>query len=184
MYKKITPPISTEQLQDLKAGDKIAITGTIITARDAAHKRMINHLEQYGELPLDLEGKMIYYVGPTKNKPGEVIGSAGPTTSGRMDLYTNHLLKQGVKGFIGKGNRSQEVKEGLKKYNGVYMAAVGGAGAYLKKTIKHSKIILYKDLGTEAIRKLEVEQFPVTVINDIYGNDLYIQGREKYKLET
>ena len=178
--KKLTTPLTEEAVMDLKAGDNVLITGTIYSARDAAHKKLVELLEKGEELPLDLQGQIIYYVGPAPAKPGQVIGSAGPTTSGRMDAYTPAILAQGAKGLVGKGSRSQAVKDALKKYQAVYFASVGGAAALTAKTIKKSDLVAYEELGAEAIRRLEVEDFPVTVINDAYGNDLYEEGAKKY----
>ncbi len=181
--KKITPPLTEENLNSLKAGDNVLISGTIYTGRDAAHKRLCDLLKQGKELPFDVKGQIIYFVGPTPPKPGHVIGSAGPTTSYRMDAYSPLLIEQGLKGMIGKGSRSQEVKNAMKKYKAVYFAAIGGAGALISKCIKKAEIIAYEDLGPEAIRKLEVENFPAVVVNDIFGNDLYEIGRKKYEIK-
>ena len=178
---KITPPLTDKDVEKLKAGDKVLITGVLYTARDAAHKRLIELLEGGEKLPFDINGQLIYYVGPTPAKPGQVIGSAGPTTSGRMDAYTPRLLELGLKGTIGKGQRSQEIIEAMKKYKAVYLAAVGGAAALIAKTIKKAEIIAYEDLGPEAMRRLEVVDFPAIVVNDIYGNDLFKIGIERYK---
>ncbi len=180
MVKRITTPLSDEVIQQLRAGDKVLITGYIYTARDAAHKRMVEAIERGEKPPIDLKGQVIYYVGPTPPKEGQVIGSAGPTTAARMDRYVEPLLKLGLKGMIGKGNRSPEVKELLKKYKAVYFAAVGGVATLLQKHIKSSELIAYGDLGTEAIRRLYVEDFPVIVANDIYGGDIFEEGRRKY----
>ncbi len=180
MAKKITLPLTDEVLKDLKAGDNLLLTGVIYVARDAAHKRMIEALDQGKPLPFDIKGQTIYYMGPSPARPGRPIGSAGPTTSGRMDAYTPRLLAEGLKGMIGKGLRSQEVKEAIKKYKAVYLGAIGGAGALISKSIKKAEVIAYEDLGAEAVRRLEVEDFPVTVINDIYGGDLYEEGKAKY----
>jgi fumarate hydratase subunit beta len=149
-------------------------------ARDVAHKKMVEALEKGEPLPFDIKGQTIYYLGPSPAPPGRVIGTAGPTTSARMDVYTPRLLAAGLKGMIGKGARAQEVKDALKKHKAVYMAAVGGAGALLSKTITKSEIIAYPELGPEAILKIEVKDFPATVIHDIYGRDLYIEGKAKY----
>lgn len=173
MDKYITMPLTTEKVEDLQAGDYVYITGTIYTARDAAHQRMYETMLQSGEIPIDLQDNIIYYLGPTPEREGQVIGSAGPTTSSRMDKYTPMLLKQGLKGMIGKGKRSQEVITSMIENKAVYFAAVGGAGALLSKRIKASKIIAYDDLGTEAIRELYVEEFPVIVVIDSKGNNLY-----------
>lgn len=180
MAQKITLPLTDEVLKDLKAGDNLLLTGVIYVARDAAHKRMIEALDQGKPLPFDIKGQTIYYMGPSPARPGRPIGSAGPTTSGRMDAYTPRLLAEGLKGMIGKGLRSQEVKEAIKKYKAVYLGAIGGAGALISKSIKKAEVIAYEDLGAEAVRRLEVEDFPVTVINDIYGGDLYEEGKAKY----
>lgn len=174
---KITTPLTMDVLSQLKTGERVYITGTIYTARDAAHKRLVELVEQGKPLPFDIENQIIYYVGPTPAKPGQPIGSAGPTSSYRMDPYTEPLLKIGLKGMIGKGERNQAVKDALVKYKAVYFAAVGGAAALIAKSIKKSELIAYEDLGAEAIRKLEVVDFPAIVINDIYGNDL----SENYK---
>lgn len=180
MKKTLTTPIKSEDLKDLKAGDDVYISGYIYTARDAAHARLIDLLDEGKELPFDIEGAVIYYVGPTPEKPGEPIGSAGPTTSYRMDSFAPRLLDIGLKGMIGKGKRSDEVKESIVKNRATYFAAIGGAAALIKKSIKTAEIIAYEDLGAEAIRKIYVEDFPVTVVNDTHGNDLYMQGRKEY----
>lgn len=173
MEKHITAPLTDETVNSLESGDFVFITGTVYTARDAAHKRMHEALERKEELPFQIKNNVIYYLGPSPAKEGQVIGSAGPTTSGRMDKYTPELLDLGLKGMIGKGYRSPEVIESMKKNNCVYFAAVGGAGALLSKCIKKSEVIAYEDLGTEAIRKLYVEDLPVIVVIDHKGNDLY-----------
>lgn len=178
---RITPPLTDADVERLKAGDKVLITGVLYTARDAAHKRLIELLDNGGVLPFDIKGALIYYVGPTPAKPGQVIGSAGPTTSGRMDAYTPRLLSLGLKGTIGKGLRSKEVIEAMKKYKAVYFAAVGGAAALISKRIKKSEVIAYEDLGTEAVRRLEVVDFPAIVVNDAKGGDLFKEGVEKYR---
>ena len=178
---KIKTPLSDEDVQNLKIGDSILITGKIYTARDAAHKRLIDLIEKNESLPLDLKGQIIYYVGPAPAKPGYVIGPAGPTTSGRCDPYTPALLALGLKGMIGKGVRSKEVREAMEKHKAVYLAATGGAAALISKNIKAVKIIAYEDLGPEAIRELEVEDFPVIVANDAHGGDLYEEGIKKYR---
>lgn len=181
MIKKITPPLDDKILKDLRIGDKVSITGKIYTARDAAHKRFVETLNRGGQLPIDLRGQIIYYVGPTPAKPGYVIGSAGPTTSIRMDSYMEPLLKAGLKATIGKGYRSWAVVELLKNYKAVYFIATGGAGALISKKIKSAKIIAYEDLGPEAVMELEVEDFPVIVANDIYGGDIFEEGVKKYR---
>ncbi len=178
---KITPPLTDADVERLKAGDKVLITGVIYTARDAAHKRLVELLDKGEELPFDPKGQIIYYVGPTPAKPGDVIGSAGPTTSGRMDAYAPRLLECGLKGMIGKGQRNAEVIEAIKKHKGVYMAGVGGAAALIAQSIKKSEIIAYEELGPEAIRRLEVENFPAIVANDSEGGDLFSAGVKKYR---
>lgn len=174
MEKHITAPFSKEVAETLKAGDYVYITGTIYTARDAAHKRMYEALKKGEPLPIPLKNEVIYYMGPSPAREGRTIGSAGPTTSSRMDKYTPALLDLGLIGMIGKGKRSDEVIEALKRNSAVYFAAIGGAGALLSKCIKASEIIAYDDLGTEAIRRLEVEDFPVIVVIDSEGNNLYV----------
>lgn len=178
---KIQAPFDEEIVRSLKAGDRVLISGTVYAARDAAHKRMMETLEQGKELPINIKGQVIYYVGPTPAKPGQVIGSAGPTTSGRMDKYTPALLDLGLKGMIGKGYRNQQVIHSIEKNKAVYFGAIGGSGALIARTIKKVEIIAYEDLGTEAIRKMVIEDFPAIVINDIHGNDWYQQGMEKYR---
>jgi fumarate hydratase subunit beta len=173
MEKHITAPLNENTAKELKSGDYVYITGTIYTARDAAHKRMYEALEKKEELPFDVKNNIIYYMGPSPAREGRPIGSAGPTTATRMDKYTPSLLDLGLKGMIGKGKRRQEVKDAMVRNNAVYFAAVGGAGAILSKCIKKSEVIAYDDLGTEAVRKLEVEDFPVIVVIDSEGNDLY-----------
>jgi fumarate hydratase subunit beta len=179
----IKTPLDEETIKKLKAGDQVFISGVIYTARDAAHKRLAEALDKGEKLPFDLTNQTVYYMGPSPAKPGQVIGSAGPTTSGRMDSYAPRLMAAGLKGMIGKGNRSQAVKDAIKKYKAVYFAAIGGAGALISKSIKKAEVIAYEDLGAEAIRRLEVENFPVTVINDIYDGDLYEQGKAKYQIK-
>ena len=176
-------PLDAETVKSLKAGDQVFITGVIYTARDAAHKRIVEALDKGEKLPLDLANQTIYYMGPSPARPGQPIGSAGPTTSGRMDSYAPRLMAAGLKGMIGKGNRSQAVKDAMKEYKAVYFAAIGGAGALISKSIKKAEVIAYEELGAEAIRRLEVENFPATVINDSYGGDLYQQGKAKYRVE-
>ncbi len=179
--KRITTPLTDEIIEDLKVGDRVLLSGVVYTARDAAHKRMLEEYEKTGKLPFDIKGQVIYYVGPTPPKPGQVIGSAGPTTAYRMDKYTPKLHELGLKATIGKGFRTQPVKEALKKYKAVYFAAYGGTAALLSKHIVDVEIIAYEDLGTEAIRKLTFKDFPVIVANDIYGGDIFQQGQEKYR---
>ena len=183
MTKKVTLPLTDETLRDLKAGDNVLLTGIMYVGRDAAHKRMVEALEQGKPLPFDIRGQTIYFMGPSPAKPGQPIGSAGPTTSGRMDSYSPRLIAEGLKGMIGKGMRSQPVKDAMKKYRAVYFAAIGGAGALISKSIKKSEVIAYEELGAEAIRRLEVEDFPVTVINDVYGGDLYQEGKARYRVD-
>lgn len=173
MEKYIKAPLSEQDAKELNAGDYVYITGTVYTARDAAHKRMYEALEKGEQLPLDMENNIIYYMGPSPAREGRPIGSAGPTTASRMDKYAPSLLDLGLKGMIGKGKRSDAVKEAIVRNGSVYFAAVGGAGALLAQSIKSSEVIAYDDLGTEAIRKLEVENFPVIVVIDAKGNDLY-----------
>jgi len=177
----ITTPISPEIIKSLKAGDNVTLTGVIYTGRDAAHKRMCLALENGEKIPFDIENQIIYYVGPCPAKPGKVIGSCGPTTSYRMDAYAPKLIKLGLKGMIGKGLRNKEVKDACKKYGCIYFGAIGGAGALLSEHVKKSEIVAYEDLGTEAVRKLTVEDFPVTVIIDYMGNDIYESGKLKYR---
>jgi fumarate hydratase subunit beta len=179
----LTTPLSEEDTRMLKAGDIVKLNGTIYTARDAAHKKLVDLIEAEEELPFDLEGSIIYFVGPTPPKPGEPIGSAGPTTSYRMDSYSPTMLKNGSRGMIGKGKRSQEVKDACKEYGGIYFGATGGAGALLGKQITSAEVIAYPELGPEAVRKLTVKDFPVTVVNDTFGNDLYQMGREQYEVK-
>ena len=181
MDRYITTPISNEDVKALNSGDYVYLTGTIYTARDAAHKRMHEALEQGEQLPLDIENNIIYYLGPSPAREGRVIGSAGPTTSSRMDKYTPELLDLGLLGMIGKGKRNQEVQDAIVRNGAVYFAAVGGAGALLSKCIVKSTVIAYDDLGTEAIRRLEVENLPVIVVIDSKGNNLYDTAIQKYK---
>lgn len=173
MEKYIKTPLTDEAIESLSAGDYVYITGTIYSARDAAHKRMYEAILKGEEVPFPIKDSLVYYLGPTPEKEGQVIGSAGPTTSSRMDKYTPLLMEKGLKGMIGKGKRSKEVIEAVVKNKGTYFAAVGGAGALLSKKIKSSKVIAYDDLGTEAIRELYVENFPVIVVIDCDGNNLY-----------
>ncbi|MBI2856576.1 MAG: Fe-S-containing hydro-lyase [Chloroflexi bacterium] len=184
MEKKVTTPLTDEALADLRAGDQVLLTGVIYTARDAAHRRIIEAVERGEGSPIELKGQVLYYVGPTPPRPGQVIGSAGPTTSYRMDPYTPRMLELGVKAAIGKGGRSKEVREAFQKHRAVYFGAIGGSGALLSGTIKKAEIVAYEDLGTEAIRRLEVEDFPIIVVNDIYGNDLLEQGKAEWQREV
>jgi fumarate hydratase subunit beta len=184
MAKKITLPLNDKVLKDLRAGDNLLLTGVIYAAREAAHKRMVEALDQGKPLPFDIKGATIYYMGPTPARPGRVIGSAGPTTSGRMDAYAPRLIAAGLKGMIGKGLRSKAVKDAMVKHKAVYLGAIGGAGAIISKSIKKSEVVAYEELGAEAVRRLEVTDFPVTVINDIYGGDLYKEGKARYQVKT
>lgn len=181
MDRVINTPVTDEVIESLHAGDRLLITGTIYTGRDAAHKRLVELIDKGEQLPVDLQGQIIYFVGPTPPKPGEAIGSAGPTTSGRMDIYSPKLTAIGLKGMIGKGSRNDAVKDALKRDKAVYLGATGGAGALLAQRITSAKVVAYEDLGPEAIRELEVKEFPVVVINDMYGGDLYIEGRKQYE---
>ena len=176
MEKIIKVPIDREEIATLKSGDMVYITGTIYTARDAAHKRMSETLAEGGRIPIDLKDNIIYYMGPSPAREGRVIGSAGPTTASRMDKYTPALLDLGLGGMIGKGKRSKEVIDAIVRNKSIYFAAIGGAGALLSKAIVESEVIAYDDLGTEAIRKLKVERFPVIVVIDSEGNNLYEQS--------
>ena len=183
MEKHIQAPMSKESAKSLRAGDYVYITGTIYTARDAAHKRMYEALERGENLPLEMSGNIIYYMGPSPARDGRPIGSAGPTTASRMDKYAPDLLDMGLLGMIGKGKRSAPVKEAIVRNGAVYFAAVGGAGALLSKAITQSEVIAYDDLGTEAIRKLQIENFPVIVVIDSEGKDLYETAIEEYRTE-
>jgi len=180
---RLRTPLNDADVERLKVGDRVLINGIIYTGRDAAHKRLFDLLKGGKSLPFDIKGQIIYYVGPTPPKPGQVFGSAGPTTSYRMDVYSPSLMERGLKGMIGKGMRSNAVKEAMKKYKAIYFAATGGAGALLAKRVKKAEIVAYEDLGPEAIRRLEVEDLPVIVVNDVRGNDLYIEGEKKYRKE-
>jgi len=180
MAIKVTAPMSREQARQLKSGDSVLLSGVIYTARDAAHKRLCELVAQGKELPLDVKDSIIYFVGPTPAKPGQAIGSAGPTTSYRMDAYSPTMIQQGQTGMIGKGKRSPEVIAAMKEHGAVYFGAIGGCGALLAKCIKKAEVIAYDDLGAEAIRRLEVEDFPVIVIIDSEGNNLYETGRAAY----
>lgn len=181
MQKKITSPLDDKTIEELKAGDQVLISGVIYTARDAAHKRLTEALDRGEELPFDIRGQTIYYMGPSPAKPGQVIGAAGPTTSGRMDTYSPGLIASGLKVMIGKGSRSPEVKQAIEKHKAVYFAAIGGAGALISRSIKKAEVVAYEELGAEAVRRLEVEDFPATVVNDARGGDLYEEGMAKYR---
>jgi fumarate hydratase subunit beta len=177
---KLTTPLTDEDVEQLEIGDTVLISGVIYTGRDAAHKRLVDLLEEDKALPIDMKGQIMYYVGPAPAPPGKPIGSAGPTTSYRMDPYTIPLLEQGMKAMIGKGNRGNEVVDGLVRHKAVYLAAVGGAAALIARSIKKAEVVAYEDLGAEAIRRLEVEDFPAVVANDTRGRDLYQEGIKAY----
>ena len=181
--KNITTPLTDEVIASLNAGDEVRITGELYTARDAAHKRLVDLLDQGQPLPFDIKGAVIYYVGPSPAKPGAVVGSAGPTTSYRMDAYAERLMEVGMKGMIGKGKRAKDVVDAIVKHKTVYFAAIGGAAALIARSIKSVELVAYEDLGPEAIRRMKVEDFQAVVINDIHGADLYQIGQEKYRIE-
>lgn len=180
MKKVIQVPLSTQDIDNLKAGDYVYLTGTIYTARDAAHKRMYDSMKKGETLPIELDGNVLYYLGPSPAREGQVIGSAGPTTSSRMDKYTPDMLDAGLKGMVGKGKRSGEVIDAMRRNGAVYFAAVGGAGALLSKCIKEAEVVAYEDLGTEAIRRLHIEELPVIVVIDKDGNNLYETAAESW----
>lgn len=182
--KALTTPLTYDQVKDLKAGDQVTITGVIYSARDAAHKNMTEALAKKMPLPIDVKDQVIYYAGPTPAKPGKVIGSCGPTTSGRMDAYSPTMMDQGLRGMIGKGSRSKEVIESMKKNAAVYFAAIGGAAALIADSIKKVDIVAYPELGPEAIRRMEVENYPCIVAVDTKGNDLYEMGVNQYRVEN
>ena len=182
-FKYLTTPLTDADVESLKAGDRVRITGVLYTARDAAHARLLPLIEQGQPLPIDVKGAIIYYTGPTPPQPGQVIGAIGPTTASRMDKFTPALLKLGLKATIGKGYRGQPVKDALKQFKGIYFGTVGGAGALLSRHIKKAEFVAYEDLGTEAIRRLEVEEFPAIVLNDCHGGDLYQDGQKQYARE-
>ncbi|MFC4666597.1 Fe-S-containing hydro-lyase [Falsiporphyromonas endometrii] len=177
----ITPPFTDEVIKSLHAGDMVYITGTIYTARDAAHLRLVEMLEKGEKMPFDFEGQAVYYAGPCPAKPGQAIGSVGPTTAGRMDPYSPRLIAEGLRVMIGKGLRSDEVVESLKKYTGVFFAAIGGAAALMGQAVKEAEVIAFPELGTEAVRKLRVENLPVIVAVDCHGKDAYAKGRCEYE---
>jgi fumarate hydratase subunit beta len=181
--KDIRTPLTDADIESLKSGDRVRITGVIYTARDAAHARLMPLMEKGERLPIDITGSIIYYTGPSPARPGDVVGSVGPTTASRMDKFTPLLLKLGLKGTIGKGYRGQAVKDALKQHKGVYFGAIGGAGALLAAFVKKLDVVAYEDLGTEAIRRLEVEGFPAIVVNDCHGGDLYQDGVKAYARE-
>ncbi len=180
---KIHPPLTDAVIEKLRSGDRVTITGVIYTARDMAHKYMVEGHQKGESMPFDLKGQILYYTGPTPAPPGRPIGSAGPTTSYRMDKYTPYLLEQGLKAMIGKGPRGPEVKTAIKRLKAIYLAAIGGAGALISKAIKKAEVVAYPELGTEAVMRLEVEDFPAIVVNDIHGGDLYQMGVEEYREE-
>jgi len=180
---RLTPPLSDADVERLRAGDQVLLSGVVYTARDAAHARLVDLIEKGEPLPFDLRGQIIYFVGPTPAPPGRPIGSAGPTTSYRMDPYSPVLVAHGLKGMIGKGKRSHDVKEALRRHKAVYFGAVGGAAALISKRILSAEIVAYEDLGPEAIRRLVVKDFPVVVVNDAHGGDLYEEGRKRYAVE-
>ena len=182
--KKITLPLTDETLKGLRAGDNLLLTGVIYIGRDAVHKRFIEALDQGRSLPIDIKGQTIFYTGPCPPRPGKPIGSTGSTTSIRMDSYSPRLIAEGLKGMIGKGMRTKPVKDAMMKYKAVYMGTIGGTGALLSTSIKKAEVLAYEELGTEALRRIEVEDFPVTVINDIYGGDLYEEGKAKYQVKA
>jgi fumarate hydratase subunit beta len=182
-FKYITTPLTDADVLSLKAGDRVRITGVLYTARDAAHARLLPLMEKGERLPIDVKGAIIYYTGPTPAQPGDVAGSIGPTTASRMDKFTPALLALGLKGTIGKGYRGQAVKDALREHRAIYFGTVGGAGALLSRHIRKLEIVAYEDLGTEAIRRLEVDAFPAIVLNDCHGGDLYQDGQKQYARE-
>jgi fumarate hydratase subunit beta len=182
--KEVTTPLSDADVESLQAGDRVRISGVIYTARDAAHGRLFPLLEQGEKLPVDVKGTIIYYTGPTPPRPGHAIGSVGPTTASRMDTFTPALLKAGLKGTIGKGYRGQPVKDALRQHKAAYFGTIGGAGAVLSQFVKKAEVVAYEDLGTEAIRRLEVEGFPAIVLYDCHGGDLYQDGQRQYSREA
>jgi fumarate hydratase subunit beta len=179
----LTTPLTDEVIEQLRAGDKVSITGVIYVGRDAAHKRLVAALDAGEPLPFEPQGQIIYYMGPAPAKPGDPIGSAGPTTSYRMDPYAPRLMEAGLKGMIGKGNRSMPVREAMQRHKAVYFGAIGGAGALIAKSVKKAEVIAYDDLGAEALRRLEVKDFPAIVVNDVYGGDAYEDGLQRYNRE-
>ncbi|MEG6522432.1 Fe-S-containing hydro-lyase [Desulfotomaculum sp. 1211_IL3151] len=179
----ITTPLSDEIVKSLRIGQQVFIHGVIYTGRDAAHKRLVERMDQGKELPVDLKGQIIYYVGPAPARPGKVIGSAGPTTAGRMDAYAPLLIEQGLKGMIGKGARSEKVLQAMQEHGAVYFGAIGGAAALIARSIQEATIVAYPELGPEAIYRLVVKDFPAIVVNDSFGGDLYQEGKKRYALE-
>ena len=180
--RRVKLPLSNDVLETLHAGDELLLTGVMYVGRDAAHKRMMEARQAGEPLPVDLRGQVIYFMGPTPARPGKAIGSSGPTSSYRMDGYSPRLMAEGLKGMIGKGMRSREVKEAIKKYRAVYLGAIGGAGALISGCIRKVEVVAYEDLGAEALRRLEVEDFPATVINDMHGGDLYEEGKARFRI--
>jgi fumarate hydratase subunit beta len=181
LTKIVKLPMSDEVLENFHAGDQLLLTGMMYVGRDAAHKRMIETLQTGKSLCVDLKGQVIYFMGPSPTRPGKTIGAAGPTSSYRMDTFSPRLIAEGLKGMIGKGMRSKEVKEAMEKYKAVYFGAIGGAGALLSSCIRKVEVVAYEDLGTEALRRIDVYDFPVTVVNDIYGGDIYEEGRSQFR---
>ncbi len=178
----LTTPLSDSDVEPLRAGDRVLISGILYTARDAAHRRLIELIDAGRELPIPIQGQVIYYVGPSPAPPGRVIGAAGPTTSYRMDPFAPRLLQMGLKGMIGKGKRSREVVDAMVRHKAVYLAGIGGAGALMARAVTSVRVVAYEDVGPEAIRELKVEGLPAVVVNDVLGNDLYQQGQEKYRI--
>lgn len=178
--KKVTTPLTDDVVEKLRAGDQVLISGVIYVARDVAHKLIVEAMDRGEAPPFDIKGQIVYYMGPSPARPGRPIGAAGPTTSGRMDSYSPRMMAEGLKGMIGKGSRSQSVKDAMQKYKAVYFAAIGGAGALVSQSIRTSEIVAYPEIGPEAVLRLEVEDFPATVVNDIYGADLYERGKEQF----
>ena len=181
--KKIMTPLDDEVIENLRIGDSVLISGVLYTGRDSAHKRLIDTLDRGEELPIDITNQVIYYAGPAPAKPGRPIGSVGPTTSYRMDPFAPRLIALGLRGMIGKGNRSIEVIEAIQKYKAVYFGAIGGAAALMAKSVKTAEVVAYNDLGPEAIRRLEVKDFPAVVVNDCHGGDIYKEGMAKYRID-
>jgi fumarate hydratase subunit beta len=182
--KSLLLPLKASDIKNLRSGDRVLINGRLLTARDSSHSRIIDCINSGGQLPFNLIGETIYYMGPTPARPGQVTGSAGPTTSTRMDVYTPQMLQAGIKCMIGKGKRSDEVRAAMLKHKAIYFAVVGGAGALIANTIKRAKLVAYADLGAEAVFELVVENLPAIVINDIYGKDLYEDGKLKYRKKS
>ncbi len=180
-HKRLSTPLGEEAVLALRSGDRVLMSGVVFAARDAAHARMVQTLDAGGQLPIDVRGQLIYYTGPTPARPGHAAGSIGPTTSMRLDPFTPRMLEAGMKACMGKGNRGPEVQEALKKYNGVYLMAVGGAGAMLSRFVKKIEVVAYEDLGTESIKRMEVEDFPAIVMDDCQGRDLLMEGRKQWR---